>query len=77
MRLGDKLEWLFRYTGVKWLTKKIVIDLLGYESCGCEDRKQALNNIQIKRKWRQSNIKTGRYSAQGIYNVMRDARWPV
>lgn len=50
MKLGNKLEWIFRYTGVKWLTKKIVIDVLGYESCGCEDRKEALNNIQIRRK---------------------------
>jgi len=50
MKLGDKLEVLFRYTGVKWLTHLIMIDWLGYESCGCEDRKQALNNIQIKRK---------------------------
>jgi len=65
MKLGDKLEVIFRYTGVKWLTKKIVIDVLGYESCGCEDRKEALNNIQIRRKWRQNNIKTGHYFEQG------------
>jgi len=48
--IGDKLEVLFRYTGIKWLVKKIVIDLLGYESCGCENRKKALNEIKIFRK---------------------------
>jgi hypothetical protein len=48
--IGDKLEVLFRYIGIKWLVKKIVIDLLGYESCGCENRKKALNEIKIFRK---------------------------
>ena len=48
--IGDKLEVLFRYIGIKWLVKKIVIDWLGYESCGCEDRKKALNEIKIFRK---------------------------
>ena len=50
MKLGDTLEVVFKYTGIRWLTKKIVIDLLGYESCGCEDRKKALNEISIRRK---------------------------
>ena len=49
MNLGNILETIFKYTGVKWLVKKIVIDLLGYESCGCENRKKALNNIKIFR----------------------------
>lgn len=50
MKLGDALEVIFRYTGIKWLTKKVVIDILGYESCGCENRKKALNEITIRRK---------------------------
>lgn len=50
MRLGDTLEVIFKYTGIKWITKKVVIDLLGYESCGCEDRKKALNDLLIDRK---------------------------
>ena len=50
MKLGDTLEVIFKYTGIRWLIKKIVIDLLGYESCGCENRKKALNEISIKRK---------------------------
>lgn len=49
MRLGDKLEWLFKVTGIKWLHGKIMFDLLGYESCGCEERKQKLNNLTINR----------------------------
>tara|TARA_B000000532_G_C18782045_1_gene368741 strand:- start:418 stop:573 length:156 start_codon:yes stop_codon:yes gene_type:complete len=48
MKIGDLLEKIFKYTGIKWLTKKIVIDLLGYESCGCDERKEKLNGIKIK-----------------------------
>jgi len=48
--IGDKLELIFRYIGIKWLVEKIMIDWLGYESCGCEDRKKALNEIKIFRK---------------------------
>lgn len=44
MKLGDKLEWLFIKTGIKWLVKKI------YPNCKCEQRKNYLNEIQIKRK---------------------------
>ena len=39
MKLGTLLETIFKYTGIKWLVKKIVIDYLGYENCGCEKRK--------------------------------------
>ena len=49
LKLGDKLAFVFKWTGVKWLVKKIVIDILGYESCGCEDRQEALNNFKIDR----------------------------
>lgn len=50
MKLGDKLAFIFKWTGIKWLTKKIVINWLGYESCGCEDRQKALNEFKINRK---------------------------
>ena len=50
MKLGDTLAFIFKWIGIKWLVKKIVIDVLGYESCGCEDRQKALNNIKINRK---------------------------
>lgn len=49
MRLGDLLETIFKYTGIKWLVETIS-DLLGIEDCGCEDRKKALNKLKINRK---------------------------
>lgn len=47
MRIGDLLEVLFRKTGIKWLVNKIMIDWLGYESCGCEERQAKMNEWQI------------------------------
>jgi|TARA_R110002126_G_scaffold51345_2_gene140476 hypothetical protein len=49
MNLGDILETIFKKTGIKWLVEKIVIDILGYKSCGCERRKKVLNDIRIFR----------------------------
>lgn len=49
MKIGTLLEKIFKYTGVKWLVKKIVVDLLGYESCGCEKRRDALDSITFNR----------------------------
>ena len=49
LRIGDKLEFVFKWTGIKWLVNKVVVDWLGYESCGCEDRRDALNNFKFKR----------------------------
>lgn len=50
MRLGTFLERIFKATGIKWLVEKIVVDFLGYESCGCERRRDKLNELTIKRK---------------------------
>ena len=44
LKIGDKLEWLFKYTGIYWLVKKI------NPNCNCERRKQILNEFKIKRK---------------------------
>ena len=49
MNIGTILETIFKYTGVKWIVKKIVIDLLGYESCGCENRRDKLNELTFNR----------------------------
>ena len=49
MKIGTILETIFKYTGIKWLVKKIVIDLLGYESCGCENRRDKLNELKFNR----------------------------
>lgn len=43
VRLGDKLEFIFKYTGIKWLIKKI------YPNCNCDARRDFLNG-EIKRK---------------------------
>lgn len=44
LKLGNKLEWLFKWTGIQWLVKKI------NPNCNCESRKEYLNQITIKRK---------------------------
>lgn len=44
LKLGDKLECLFKYTGIKWIVKKI------YPNCNCESRKDKLNEFNFKRK---------------------------
>lgn len=49
IKIGTILETIFKYTGVKLLVKKIVIDLLGYESCGCENRRDKLDNLTFRR----------------------------
>jgi hypothetical protein len=45
MKLGTTLEKIFRITGITWLVKKI-----WGEDCGCEERKQKLDNIKVFRK---------------------------
>ena len=59
MRLGDLVSIITKYTGIKWLTDLIVIKLLGFESCGCEDRKNKLNKITITRDGIKSNDQRG------------------
>ena len=44
LMLGDKLEWLFRKTGIKWIVKKI------NPNCNCDARQQQLNEFEIKIK---------------------------
>lgn len=42
-RIGDKLELIFKYTGIKWIVKKL------YPNCNCDARRDFLNG-EIKRK---------------------------
>jgi hypothetical protein len=42
LKLGDKLEFIFRITGIKWLVKKI------YPNCNCDVRQQKMNQIEFK-----------------------------
>tara|TARA_R100000329_G_scaffold101521_1_gene83700 strand:- start:394 stop:531 length:138 start_codon:yes stop_codon:yes gene_type:complete len=44
MKLGNLVEIITTYTGIKWLVKKI-----WGEDCGCDQRKKSLNKIKIKR----------------------------
>lgn len=44
LKLGDKLEWLFRVTRIKRIVKWI------YPNCKCDDRQEMLNNIKFTRK---------------------------
>jgi hypothetical protein len=44
LKIGDKLEWLFRITGIKRIVKWI------NPNCNCDDRQEMLNNITFKRK---------------------------
>ena len=40
LKIGSRLEMLFKYTGIKWLIKKIY-----GEDCGCNQRKEFLDNL--------------------------------
>ena len=42
MKLGDLIEKITTYTGIKWLVKKIWKD-----NCGCNDRKNKLNDVEL------------------------------
>lgn len=44
IRLGDKLEWLFKINGIRWIVKKI------YPNCNCDKRRDKLNEFNFKRK---------------------------
>ena len=41
---GDRLEWIFRKTGIKWIVKKI------NPNCKCDIRQHKLNEFEIKIK---------------------------
>jgi len=45
MKLGTTLEKIFKLIGVAWIVKKI-----WGEDCGCDKRKEKLDNIKIFRK---------------------------
>jgi len=42
MKLGNLIELITTYTGIKWLVKKF-----WGENCGCEDRKNKLNDVEL------------------------------
>lgn len=42
MKLGDFVEKITIYTGIKWIVKKI-----WGEDCGCDNRKNKLNDVEL------------------------------
>lgn len=44
LKWGDRLEFIFRITGIKWVVKKI------NPNCNCDIRQQRLNDFEIKIK---------------------------
>ena len=44
LKWGDRLEFIFRITGIKWMVKKI------NPNCNCDIRQQRLNDFEIKIK---------------------------
>jgi len=45
MRLGDFIELITTYTGIKWVVKKF--SKLTGKDCGCDDRKNKLNDVEL------------------------------
>jgi len=41
MKLGDFIERITYYTGIKWLVKKL------FKDCGCDKRQEELNDIEL------------------------------
>jgi hypothetical protein len=46
MKLGNFIELITTYTGIKWIVEKVT-KLLGYEDCGCDKRRDDLNDIEL------------------------------
>jgi hypothetical protein len=43
MLLGDRIEQITTVTGIKWIISKLF-----KKDCGCKERKEKLNNLNIK-----------------------------
>tara|TARA_R110000796_G_scaffold66805_2_gene153538 strand:- start:2768 stop:2911 length:144 start_codon:yes stop_codon:yes gene_type:complete len=46
MKLGDFIEKITTYTGIKWIVKKIT-KMFGIKDCGCDKRKNNLNDVEL------------------------------
>jgi hypothetical protein len=46
MGLGDLVYYITKYTGIRWLVKKVT-KWLGYEDCGCDRRRDEWNDIKL------------------------------
>jgi hypothetical protein len=45
MKLGNLIELITTYTGIKWLVKKI--SKLTGKDCGCDKRRKDMNKIDL------------------------------
>lgn len=45
MRLGNFIELITTYTGIKWVVKKY--SKLTGKDCGCDERKEKLNDVEL------------------------------
>ena len=45
MKIGTLLEKVFKAIGIQWIVKRIWRD-----DCGCEERRDKLDNFKFKRK---------------------------
>lgn len=43
MRLGDLVFYITKYTGIRWIVKKI-----WGEDCGCDERRESWNDIKMQ-----------------------------
>jgi len=45
MRLGDIVYYITKYTGIRWVVKKI--SNLLKKDCGCDKRREDWNNLDL------------------------------
>ena len=48
MKLGDLVYYITKYTGIRWLVKKLIRE----NDCGCDRRREEWNDIDIGNIWR-------------------------
>lgn len=51
MKLGDLVYYFTKYTGIRWIVKKIA----GKNDCGCDRRRDEWNDIELNLgdKWKK------------------------
>ena len=53
MKLGDLVYYFTKYTGIRWVTKRVT-KLFGIDDCGCDRRRDEWNDIELNigDKWK-------------------------
>ena len=62
MKLGDLVFQITKYTGIRFLVKKIT-KYFEIEDCGCDRRREEWNDIDLD-LWNKQTEKTGKDSSQ-------------